>query len=80
MEEEKKVAHCRVGRRPGALEVAVGDEPDRQVAAALGAFFGFGKKGLRGPSRESNPGPPAPKAGIIPLDQTATSFCVSFYL
>jgi hypothetical protein len=26
----------------------------------------------RGLFRESNPGPPAPEAGIIPLDQTAT--------
>ena len=25
----------------------------------------------RGPLRESNPGPPAPEAGIIPLDQAA---------
>ena len=24
--------------------------------------------------RESNPGPPAPEAGIIPLDQTAACF------
>ena len=28
------------------------------------------KKTHTGPFRESNPGPPAPKAGIIPLDQT----------
>ena len=27
-----------------------------------------------GPIRESNPGPPAPKAGIMPLDQS-DSFC-----
>ena len=27
---------------------------------------------IKGPFRGSNPGPPAPKAGIIPLDQTAT--------
>jgi hypothetical protein len=26
-----------------------------------------------GPFRESNPGPPAPKAGIMPLDQTDLS-------
>ena len=31
-----------------------------------------GKKG--GPHGDSNPGPPAPEAGIIPLDQAA---CVS---
>ena len=28
----------------------------------------------KGPFRESNPGPPAPEAGIIPLDQTDCSF------
>ena len=27
------------------------------------------QKELRGPFRDSNPGPPAPEAGIIPLDQ-----------
>ena len=27
-----------------------------------------------GPFRESNPGPPAPEAGIIPLDQTDNLF------
>ena len=28
----------------------------------------------KGPSWELNPGPPAPKAGIIPLDHTAVSY------
>jgi hypothetical protein len=28
-----------------------------------------------GPIRESNPGPPAPKAGIMPLDQS-DSYCL----
>ena len=30
--------------------------------------------------RESNPGPPAPKAGIIPLDQTANEIRSSAWL
>jgi hypothetical protein len=30
------------------------------------------KSKKKGPLRESNPGPPAPKAGIIPLDQVDT--------
>lgn len=29
-------------------------------------------KSLSGPIRESNPGPPAPEAGIMPLDQLDT--------
>ena len=32
-----------------------------------------------GPFRESNPGPPAPKAGIIPLDQMDTVSMFHFY-
>ena len=34
--------------------------------------FRFGKKNFDGPVRESNPGPLAPKARIMPLDQQAS--------
>lgn len=30
-----------------------------------------GMRDKKGPGRESNPGPPAPEAGIIPLDHQA---------
>jgi hypothetical protein len=33
-------------------------------------MIGRTKTKEKGPIRESNPGPPAPKAGIMPLDQS----------
>ena len=33
----------------------------------------FQESKSEGPNRDLNPGPPAPKAGIIPLDHLATS-------
>ena len=39
-----------------------------QVLVDFYAGFDFGIK--KGAIRELNPGPPAPKAGIIPLDQS----------
>jgi hypothetical protein len=33
----------------------------------------------KGPIRESNPGPPAPEAGIIPLDQLDATHANNFW-
>ena len=39
----------------------------------------FLKQNFYGPVRDLNPGPPAPKAGIIPLDQQAAEGQVILY-
>ena len=39
----------------------------RAIIQNIGEIF---QKHKNGPFRDLNPGPPAPKAGIIPLDQT----------
>ena len=35
-------------------------------------FYVYKNSKMSGPDRDLNPGPPAPKAGIIPLDHQAT--------
>ena len=60
---------------PAAVRQVLGSTP----SVPLFLFYNFSsflvkrksKKKLYGPNRDLNPGPPAPKAGIIPLDHLA---------
>ena len=60
---------------PAAVRQVLGSTPSVPFdffSLSFGYFFSPRKKG-RGPNRDLNPGPPAPKAGIIPLDHLATA-------
>ena len=67
--------YSSVVEHPAAVRQVLGSTPSVPFdffSLSFGYFFSPRKKG-RGPNRDLNPGPPAPKAGIIPLDHLATA-------
>ena len=70
---EIKRGYSSVVEHPAAVRQVLGSTPSVPYDEVLSIFIKWNSLGTKiyGPNRELNPGPPAPKAGIIPLDHLA---------
>ena len=68
-----KRGYSSVVEHPAAVRQVLGSTPSVPYDEVLSIFIKWNSLGTKiyGPNRELNPGPPAPKAGIIPLDHLA---------